>query len=55
MYPGLQQSYVVKDIRKRLNSEVDIVQIENGAYHPFKETLSTFHIVSSYNVVVAAS
>ena len=54
MYPGLQRSYVVKDIRKRLNSEVDIVRIENGAYRPFKETLSTFlsHIVSSCNVVV---
>ena len=38
----------MKDIRRRLNSEVDIVRVENGAYRPFKETLSSFltHIVS---------
>ena len=50
MYPSLQRSYVVKDIRKRLNSEVDIVRVENGAYRPFKKTLSAFltHIVSSF-------
>lgn len=47
---GLQRSYVVKDIRKRLNSEVDVVHVENGAYRPFKKTLSAFltHIVSLF-------
>ena len=39
----------MKDIRKRLNSEVDIIRIENGAYRPFKKILSAFlsHVVSS--------
>ena len=46
VYPSL---HTVKTIRKRLNSEVDVVQVENGAYRPFKETLSLFlkHIVSA--------
>lgn len=48
MYPSLQRSYVVKDVRKQLNVEVDIVRLENGAYHPFRKTLSAFlaHVVS---------
>ena len=39
---------MVKEVRKKLNSEVDIVRVENGAYRPFKDTLSSFlvHIVS---------
>ena len=39
---------MVKLIRKKLNSEVDMIRIENGAYRPFKSTLSSFlsHIVS---------
>ena len=39
---------MVKDVRKQLNAEVDIVQVENGAYHPFRKTLSAFlaHIVT---------
>ena len=48
----LQRSYVVNDIRKRLNSEVDIVRVENGAYRPLKKTLSTFLThVSSFRCV----
>ena len=40
----------MKDIRKQLNSEVDIIRVENGAYRPFKKTLSAFltRIVSSF-------
>ena len=33
---------MVKAIRNQLNSEVDIIRVENGAYRPFKKTLSTF-------------
>ena len=50
MYPSLQRSYFVKDVRKRLNAEVDVVRVENGAYRPFKKTLLAFltHIVSTF-------
>ena len=39
----------MKDVRKRLKSEVEIVRVDNGAYRPFKKTLSTFltHVVRS--------
>ena len=49
MYPSLQRSYAVKSVRKRLNSEVEIVRVENGAFRPLKATLSTYltHIVSA--------
>ena len=38
---------MVKEVRKKLNSKVDIVRVENGAYRPIKDTLSSFlaHIV----------
>ena len=57
MYPGLQRSYVVKDVRKRLNSKVEIVRVESGAYRPFKKTLSAFltHVVCSFACVVSYS
>lgn len=44
----------MKDIRKRLNSEVEIVRVENGAYRPFKKTLSAFltHVVRSVACVI---
>ena len=50
MYPDLQRSHVVKSIRRRLNSEVDIISVANGAYRPFVSTLSTVlrHVVSMY-------
>lgn len=40
----------MKDVRKRLNAEVDVIRVENGAYRPFKKTLSAFltHIVSKF-------
>ena len=46
----------MKDTRKRLNSEVDLVRVENGAYCPFKKTLSAFltHIVSSFTQLLMA-
>ena len=54
MYPSLQRSYAVKSVRKRLNSEVEIVRVENGAFRPLKATLSTFltHIVSALCYIV---
>lgn len=41
----------MKAIRKKLNSEVDIKRVENGAYRPFKATLSSFleHIVRKFS------
>ena len=41
-------------MRKQLNSEVDIVRVENGAYRPFKKTLSALltKIVSSISCFV---
>lgn len=42
----------MKDVRKHLNSEVEVVRVENGngAYRPFKKTLSAFltHVVRSF-------
>ena len=42
MYPSLQHSYVVKEIRKKLNSEIDIVRVENGAYYLFNPLGPTY-------------
>ena len=48
LYLSLQRSYAVKAVRTRLYSEVDVVRDDNGAYWPFKETLSSClsHLVS---------
>ena len=45
----------MKDVRKRLKSEVEIVRVDNGAYRPFKKTLSTFltHVVRSVACVIS--
>ena len=41
MHPGLQRSHVVKSLRAKLNAEVEVVSVPNGAYRSFKETLSS--------------
>ena len=39
MYPSLQRSHLVKSLRTKLNAEVDVVSVPNGAYRSFKETV----------------
>ena len=41
MYPSLQRSHLVKSLRTKLNAEVDVVSVPNGAYRSFTETLSS--------------
>ena len=37
----MQLTHAVKDVRKQLNDQVDVVTIKDGAYRPLKPTLTT--------------
>ena len=53
LHPSLQRSYYVKELRKRLNSEVEIISVNGGAYRSLKKTLSTVlqHLVCVHAVM----
>ena len=38
---NLQRSFYVKKLCSRLNSELEIISVNGGAYHSLKKTLST--------------
>lgn len=37
----MQRTHAVKAVRKRLNDQVDVVPIKDGAHRPLKPTLTT--------------
>ena len=41
IYQSMQLTHAVKDVRKQLNDQVDVVPIKDGAYRPLKPTLTT--------------